>query len=60
VADAEALHDGEGPAAQTQEMPCGGQADHPTADNDGSIRSLAHVVGPFASLVDGVREPMIT
>ena len=47
VADAEALHDGEGPAAQAQEMPCGGQADHPTADNDGPIGSIAHVVGPF-------------
>jgi hypothetical protein len=50
VADSEALHDGERPAAQTQEMPCGGQADHSTADDDDSIRLLAHVVGPFASL----------
>jgi len=46
VADAEALHDGEGPAAQAQEMPCGGQADHPTADYDDPIGSFAHVVGP--------------
>jgi hypothetical protein len=47
VADTEALHDGEGPAAQTQEMPCGGPADHPAADDDDPIRSIDHVCGPF-------------
>ena len=46
MADAEPLHDGEGPAAQTQEVPCGGQADHACADYDDPVGSIAHVVDP--------------
>ena len=44
VADAEALHQRDGAAAETQEMPGGGQAHHAAADHDRAVHSLAHVV----------------